>query len=74
MYYKLPKIIYCKGEKQGAILSKSAVCIKRNLSDPQKQRFIIESGFKSKTGYNGARRVYYTFTKGGFKSKDAGNF
>ena len=29
-----------------------------NFSEPQNPRFIIESGFKSRAGYNGARTVF----------------
>ena len=29
----------------------------QNFSEPQNPRFIIESGFKSRAGYNGARTV-----------------
>ena len=29
-----------------------------NFSEPKNPRFIIESGFKSRAGYNGARTVY----------------
>ena len=29
-----------------------------NFFEPQNPRFIIESGFKSRAGYNGARTVY----------------
>ena len=34
-----------------------AVCITRNISESQNPWFIIESGFKSRAGYNGARTV-----------------
>ena len=39
-----------------------AVCITRNFSESQNLRFIIESGFKSRAGYDGARRVYSLIT------------
>ena len=29
-----------------------------NFFEPQNPRFIIESGFKSRAGYNGARTVF----------------
>ena len=32
--------------------------ITKNFSEPQNPRFIIESGFKSRAGYNGARTVH----------------
>ena len=32
--------------------------IHRNFSDLKNPRFIIESGFKSRAGYNGARTVF----------------
>ena len=32
-------------------------CINRNFSEPQKPHFIIESGFKSRAGYNGTCTV-----------------
>ena len=34
-----------------------AVCIKRNFSLLQNPRFIIESGFQSRAGYNGTHIV-----------------
>ena len=34
-----------------------AVCITRNFSEPQNPQLIIESGFKSRAGYDGARTV-----------------
>ena len=34
-----------------------ALCNTRNISEPQNPRFIIESGFKSRAGYNDTRRV-----------------
>ena len=34
------------------------VCITRNFSEPQNLRFIIESGFKSRAGYNGGCTVF----------------
>ena len=37
---------------------KDAVCIKINFTEPQNLWFIIESDFKSRTGYGGARTVY----------------
>ena len=37
-----------------------------NFFEPQNPRFIIESGFKSRAGYNGARTVFpdIPFTRG----------
>ena len=46
-----------KSEKINCGLRYRAVCIPRNFSEPQNPQFIIESGFKSRAGYNGARRV-----------------
>ena len=39
-----------------------AVCITRNFSESQNPRFIIESSFKSRAGYNGACRVNLLIT------------
>ena len=35
-----------------------AVCIAKNFFEPQNPRFIIESNFKSRAGYNSAHTVY----------------
>ena len=40
-----------------------SVCFTRNFPEPQNPRFIIESGFKSRAGYNGARTVYKILTE-----------
>ena len=44
---------------QTAVYIAERFVIQWNFSDLKNLRFIIESGFKSRAGYNGARTVYY---------------
>ena len=43
---------------QTAVYTAERFVIQWNFSDLKNPRFIIESGFKSRAGYNGARTVY----------------
>ena len=47
-----------KGKLEAAVYIAERVVLQGNFSEPKNPRFIIESGFKSRAGNNGARTVY----------------
>ena len=58
---------------QTAVYTAERFIIQWNFSDLKNPRFIIESGFKSRAGYNGARTVFwysiYIISRGGLPFK-----
>ena len=66
--------VFIKSENIGKIrcsLYCRAVCVTRNISQTQYPRFLIESGFKSRAGYNGACTVLTSHKLGNDKKMKA---